>query len=115
LENTNVKDLPLLSIDDIPEIVVADLSFISLTFLIDALVKKYNHHYQCIFLIKPQFELSQKEVQNGLVKSKVLRRKAVDKIKNYSTTNGFIVDGIIESPIKGKKMGNTEYLICLHK
>jgi 23S rRNA (cytidine1920-2'-O)/16S rRNA (cytidine1409-2'-O)-methyltransferase len=97
------------------DIVVADISFISLTKLIDKLMTLFDYSYHCIFLIKPEFELSAKEIDKGKVKTKKLLEKAINKIRNYSELNNFKIFGVIESPIKGSKANNTEYLIYMEK
>jgi 23S rRNA (cytidine1920-2'-O)/16S rRNA (cytidine1409-2'-O)-methyltransferase len=115
IENTHLKDLFIDLFKTKIDIVVADLSFISLTKLIDKLISLFNYNYQCVFLIKPEFELSPKEINKGKVKSLQLQNKAVNKIKTYAIEHGFKVFGVIPSPIKGNKMGNVEYLIYMEK
>jgi 23S rRNA (cytidine1920-2'-O)/16S rRNA (cytidine1409-2'-O)-methyltransferase len=95
--------------------VVADLSFISLTKLIDKLVTLLPYQYQCLFLIKPEFELSPQEIVKGKVTKPKLLDKAVNKIKKYAESQGFNTFGVIPSPIKGNKAGNVEFLIYLEK
>jgi 23S rRNA (cytidine1920-2'-O)/16S rRNA (cytidine1409-2'-O)-methyltransferase len=115
LENLHFKDLHLDMFTTKIDLVLADLSFISLTKLINKLVKLLPYAYQAIFLIKPEFELSPKEVIKGKVKNEKLHDKAIQKIKDYAIKNNYLVKGIIPSPIKGNKLGNSEFLIYLDK
>jgi 23S rRNA (cytidine1920-2'-O)/16S rRNA (cytidine1409-2'-O)-methyltransferase len=115
IENMHFKDLTTALFHQQIDIVVADLSFISLTKLIDKLVNLFPYQYQGIFLIKPEFELSPQEIKKGRVNSVKLLTKAVNKIKAYAIKHKFKVIGVIPSPIKGKKAENTEYLIYLEK
>lgn len=114
-ENTNLKDLSINLFKHQIDYVVADVSFISLTKVIDKLVNLFKHHYWCIFLIKPQFELSVKEIKKGRVNQPQLLEKAINKIKTYAQNNHFKVIGITPSPIEGAKLGNKEFLIYLEK
>jgi 23S rRNA (cytidine1920-2'-O)/16S rRNA (cytidine1409-2'-O)-methyltransferase len=115
IENKHLKNLSLDLFQHHIDIIVADLSFISLTKLIDKLINLFNHSYQCIFLIKPEFELSPQEIKKGKVNNVKLLDKAVNKIKKYAIDHGFKIIGIIPSSIKGKKAQNIEYLIYMEK
>jgi 23S rRNA (cytidine1920-2'-O)/16S rRNA (cytidine1409-2'-O)-methyltransferase len=113
IEKTNFKDMNAGMFSVHVNLVVADISFISLTHLIEKISGTFDYHYSCIFLIKPEFELSPKEVKKGLVKDEKLHQKAIDKIVNYAKKMGFKVHGIIPSPILGSKKGNKEFLIYM--
>ncbi len=115
-EKTNFKDLNLLMFNEQIDLIVADLSFISLTTLIDYLIQLFDYQYEGIFLIKPQFELG-KEIAskfNGVIKEPKLWNKAINKVKEHLMQNNFQVIGVIESPIKGSE-GNTEFLVYCKK
>jgi 23S rRNA (cytidine1920-2'-O)/16S rRNA (cytidine1409-2'-O)-methyltransferase len=115
LENTHFKNLTSNLFNHRIDIVVADLSFISLTKLMDKLVNLLKYKYQCVFLIKPEFELSPQEIKKGKVNNPLLLKKAINKIIDYADTIHFKVLGVMKSPIKGNKAGNTEYLIYMEK
>ncbi len=117
LEGVNFREVESLSsLTNIPiDIVVIDVSFISLVTILDKL-KSLIMDVQIIALIKPQFEAG-KEIMDkcqGVIKDPKIREEVKDqlivKIKNL----GFEILGIIESPIKGAK-GNIEYLLRLRK
>jgi 23S rRNA (cytidine1920-2'-O)/16S rRNA (cytidine1409-2'-O)-methyltransferase len=114
-ENLHFKDMELNLFDEHIDFIVADVSFISLTKLIDKLRNLFNYKYQCIFLIKPQFELSPKEIKLGKVISEELTKKAVNNVINYANKYNYEVFGVIPSPIKGNKLGIQEYLIYMEK
>jgi 23S rRNA (cytidine1920-2'-O)/16S rRNA (cytidine1409-2'-O)-methyltransferase len=114
-ENLHLKDISKSMFKYPIDIVVADLSFISLTKLIDKLIKLFNYSYQCIFLIKPQFELSPSEINKGSVRDPQLHKKAIDKIIKYAKQNNYQINGVISSPIKGNKLDNIEFLIYMIK
>ncbi len=115
MERTNVR---YLSSEDLPErvdLVVMDLSFISLELIfpaIDPLIKSGSH---IVALIKPQFEVGRDLVGGGgIVRDPEARRFAIKKIEGAGEALGWSVEGITESPIKGAK-GNVEFLICFVK
>lgn len=101
--------------DFIPEkvdIITIDVSFISLTLIIPKALHFLKDDGVLICLIKPQFELSPKEIgKGGVVRDEALREKAVIKISDFCKSLGLNISGIIPSPILGQK-GNKEYL-CL--
>ncbi len=109
-EGINARHLEPTEIGESPEICVADVSFISLTLILPpafALLTRTGH---MVVLIKPQFELSRKQVgKGGIVRDPDAHREAVEKIR------AFVVgplhahwEGIIESPITGTT-GNKEF------
>ncbi len=109
LEKTDIRDLaPIEPVD----LIVIDVSFISLINIMDVLVK-WNAP-QIIALIKPQFEVSRAVAARcgGVIKSEVERKNAVKNVIQNFKKNGYNQQGIIESPIKGGS-GNTEYLAYL--
>lgn len=97
------------------DIVVADISFISLTAIISTLARFCHDQTQIVLLIKPQFEVG-KEFLNkqGIVKNELIIQQCTDMIKNNLTENGFTVQGIIDSPILGGD-GNKEFLLYATK
>ncbi|MBG69654.1 MAG: TlyA family rRNA (cytidine-2'-O)-methyltransferase [Roseibacillus sp.] len=106
-----------LTADDLGEqvnLVVMDLSFISLTKVLPAAMRVLQPSGEVICLIKPQFELSRDEVgKGGIVRDPDLREKAVSKIRGYvrEGLKGVWVN-CVESSITGMD-GNVEYLARL--
>ncbi|HEU0257626.1 MAG TPA: TlyA family RNA methyltransferase [Microbacteriaceae bacterium] len=93
-----------------PDLVVADLSFISLTQVIPALVATAAREADFVLLVKPQFEVGRRGVPAGVVRSARLREGAVNGVVAALFRAGLGVAGIIPSPITGEK-GNREYLV----
>lgn len=116
-EQTHFNQLTPSMFNDEINFVVADLSFISLTKLIDKLVTLFTHHYKLVLLIKPQFELSKEEIDHnkGKVKEAKLHEKAKNKIKNYAQLKGFKNIKISQSPITGNKGKNVEFLLYMEQ
>jgi len=93
---------------------VADLSFISLTLVLDSFLKLLRRNSEAIVLIKPQFELDPQRVgKGGIVRQETDRLAAVAKIEEFVVRQlGREWRGVIPSPTLGTK-GNQEYLACL--
>lgn len=106
LEKTDIRALKPLHKADL---IVADVSFISLTNISSNLAEWNPRHI--IALIKPQFEAPRHLAakSNGVIKSRQDRLRAIAQVANAFDAAGFERAGLIESPIKGGS-GNTEYL-----
>ncbi len=106
-----------LSADDIPELVdlvVIDVSFISLTLILGPAFSILKPGGDLLCLIKPQFELARDQVgKGGIVRDDSLREQAPEKIQQF-VTNELAKDwrGLTDSPISGTD-GNHEYLAWL--
>ena len=96
------------------DLAVADLSFISLTLVLDSILKLLRRNGEAIVLIKPQFELDPHRVgKGGIVRQEADRLDAVAKIQDFVLNQlGREWHGVIPSPTLGTK-GNQEYLACL--
>jgi 23S rRNA (cytidine1920-2'-O)/16S rRNA (cytidine1409-2'-O)-methyltransferase len=96
------------------DLAVADLSFISLTLVLDSFLKLLRCNGEAIVLIKPQFELDPQRVgKGGIVRQETDRLAAVAKIEEFVVHQlGREWRGVIPSPTLGTK-GNQEYLACL--
>ena len=91
-----------------------DVSFISLTMIMAPLFSVMAPRSEIVFLIKPQFELTPKQVPHGIVKTDENRREAIARVQDFFEENlrekyTAVSGDVIESPIKGTH-GNTEYL-----
>jgi len=96
------------------ELSATDVSFISLKMIMGPLMSCMARGADMIFLIKPQFELSPKEVPHGIVKTEENRQKAVSAVRDFfkaelAAKYGAKDCGLIPSPITGMH-GNVEYL-----
>jgi 23S rRNA (cytidine1920-2'-O)/16S rRNA (cytidine1409-2'-O)-methyltransferase len=107
IEKTNLKNLHLA---EKVNFVTLDLSFISVTQVLDNVYQLMTNDAEIIILIKPQFELSPHEIgKGGLVKDPILHQKAVKRVVDYLESLKFRVIGVIDSPILGST-GNKEFL-----
>lgn len=92
------------------DLLVVDVSFISVIKILPALVPLLQPHGSIIVLIKPQFEVGRGEVGGGgVVREQEKRTKAVNNVNEFAATLGLKIEKTIESPIKGAE-GNVEYL-----
>ena len=97
------------------DIVVIDVSFISLTMIIPPALALLRPGGVLIALIKPQFEVGKGEVgKGGIVRDEAKHREVVDKITEFVKSLGVGVLGVIPSPIEGAE-GNKEFLIAAVK
>jgi 23S rRNA (cytidine1920-2'-O)/16S rRNA (cytidine1409-2'-O)-methyltransferase len=110
-ERFNARNLVVDDIGERVNLVVMDLSFISLTKVLPSAFGILEEGGSVISLIKPQFELSRGEVgKGGIVREPELHDKAVEKIKKFVTEDlGREWAGLMTSPITGTD-GNVEFL-----
>lgn len=117
-EGVNVRSLTAAALagltgDDVrPELVVADLSFISLTQVLPALVGTAARGADFVLLIKPQFEVGRQGIREGVVRDAGLRAEAVSDVLWAAHDTGLGTAGLIPSPIAGGH-GNREFLAWL--
>ena len=92
------------------ELAVMDVSFISATKVLPAIVPLVVAGGAMVVLIKPQFEVGRGEVGGGgIVRDPAKRQRAIEEVNNAARELGLKVVGVIESPIAGAE-GNVEYL-----
>lgn len=97
------------------DLIVGDLSFISLTKILPAAFELLHPDGVMIMLIKPQFELSRADVgKGGIVRDPAIRQRAIDAIRNWVIQAGHRFDNVIESPLPGTS-GNIEFLALLRR
>ena len=97
-----------------PALVVADLSFISLTLVLPALVGCAAPEADYLVMVKPQFEVGKEMVGGGVVKDPKLRAAAVAKVAAGAADLGLGVAGVTASPLPGPS-GNVEYFLWLRR
>ncbi|VWL85386.1 TlyA family RNA methyltransferase [Oceanivirga miroungae] len=116
IENTHINKLEESELEyGLADIVVCDVSFISLTKIIEFVYKFSKDNSSCILLIKPQFEVGPENIgKNGVVKEEKYREYAISKVLEEMKKYEYEIIGIKESPIKGAK-GNIEYLMYARK
>src|SRR5262249_11396642 len=101
LEKTNTRFLTSDQVQDIIDICVIDVSFISLTLILPNAFALLKPDGVILALIKPQFELQRSDVgKGGIVRDPLLHQKAQDKIVAFVDDLGHVVAGIAPSAIK---------------
>ena len=112
-ERENARLLTAASLGDRVQLVVGDLSFISLRLILPAVKAVLLPGGDAILLVKPQFEVGKGEVgKGGVVRDDAKRRSALEAVKAAAEELGFAVVGEAESPIEGPA-GNREWLLAL--
>jgi 23S rRNA (cytidine1920-2'-O)/16S rRNA (cytidine1409-2'-O)-methyltransferase len=113
VERTNVRTLDPEVVASAPSLVVADLSFISLTLVLPALVRCVTPEAEHVLMVKPQFEVGREALgAGGVVRSAELRAGAVRTVADAAAALGLGVRGVAASPLPGPS-GNVEYFLHL--
>ena len=109
-ENTNARFLKQEDFDTAFDLIVMDVSFISVTKILPALVPLLKTGGRIISLIKPQFEVGKGEVgKGGIVREAEKHERVVYDVNAAAESLGLRVGGVIDSPILGAE-GNKEFL-----
>ncbi|MGH2635626.1 MAG: TlyA family RNA methyltransferase [Actinomycetota bacterium] len=109
LERTNVRELTAAHLPYAPDLVVADLSFISLRLAIPALAAVAAEVAEAILLVKPQFEAGPDEVgPGGVVRDAEVWRRAIEGVAAACAEAGFAPLAVMASPLPGPA-GNVEF------
>lgn len=107
LEGTNIKDG--LHFEEKCDLIVIDLSFISLTHVMDSILSVLKNQGELVALVKPQFEVGKKGLgKNGIVKDKESALAALEKIFDYLRERDLVIRMASPCAIQGKT-GNQEY------
>jgi 23S rRNA (cytidine1920-2'-O)/16S rRNA (cytidine1409-2'-O)-methyltransferase len=115
LEKINARFLSRDQVQELVDICVIDVSFISLTLILPNAVALLKPDGMILALIKPQFELQRSEIgKGGIVRDPRLHRKAQDKIVAFVNDLGHVVTGIAPAALKGAE-GNQEFFACIRK
>ena len=115
IENYNARYMNPSDFEDLFDLAVMDVSFISATYIIPSLYNCLKEGADYILLIKPQFEVGRGGLsKGGIVKDEGLRRSAIEKVTECAISVGFKLIGVTVSPIKGGD-GNIEFLAHLKK
>ena len=115
MERTNARYLTADMFDEIPEITVMDVSFISIRLIIPAAISVMGDKGVFYTLIKPQFEAGREQVgKNGVVRDPETHKAVLNNIIHFADNLGWTVIAIDYSPITGPK-GNIEFLAEIRK
>ncbi|MGI4792431.1 MAG: TlyA family RNA methyltransferase [Janthinobacterium lividum] len=112
-EGVNARSLTPADFPHLFDIIVADLSFISLTLVLPALAPLLAPGGELICLVKPQFEVGQAHLgKNGVVRDPKARTEALERVAGAAKALGLREKGRMTSPIEGSD-GNVEFLLRL--
>jgi 23S rRNA (cytidine1920-2'-O)/16S rRNA (cytidine1409-2'-O)-methyltransferase len=112
-DRTNVRDLDLRTVKVPVDLVVGDLSFISLTVVLDALIGVTAVDGDLVVMVKPQFEVGRGRVgKGGVVRQPALRAEAVATVMTAAEKRGWEAQGVTASPLPGPS-GNVEFFLWL--
>jgi 23S rRNA (cytidine1920-2'-O)/16S rRNA (cytidine1409-2'-O)-methyltransferase len=107
----NARYLRAEDIGESPSLIVMDVSFISVTKILPAIVPIAPAGCDLLILIKPQFELEKRDVgKGGIVRDPSLREKAVERVRAAATDAGLEIVGVRPSHVTGAE-GNQEYFL----
>ncbi|EHY88199.1 TlyA family RNA methyltransferase [Saccharomonospora azurea] len=115
LDKTNVRTLTPEAIEGVVDLVVADLSFISLRLVLPALAECAAAGADLLPMVKPQFEVGRQRLgHGGVVRDPDLRAEAVSDVLTEAAQCGLRTLGVVASPLPGPS-GNVEYFAWLRK
>lgn len=110
-EGTNIREVAPGDLGDPFDLVVADLSFISVTLVLPTLRALTAPDGQAVLLVKPQFEVGRGRLgRRGVVTSADQRRHVLLEVVEQAVRSGFSVRDLVASPLPGQ-LGNREYLL----
>jgi 23S rRNA (cytidine1920-2'-O)/16S rRNA (cytidine1409-2'-O)-methyltransferase len=113
LERRNARTLQSVELPYAPGLIVIDLSFISLTKVLPAVLACAAARYDCLAMIKPQFEVGRERIgKGGVVRDAVARREALVSVGSFAIGLGASVTGYASSGLPGPK-GNRETFVWL--
>ena len=112
-ERVNARYLEFAEIGELADIVVCDVSFISVTLILPAAVPLLQPDGQMVILVKPQFEAGKGQVgKGGIVRDPAVHQAACERVARAVRALGFETS-MMESPILGAE-GNKEFLLYAH-
>jgi len=110
IENTDIRALSPGRLSERADLIVIDVSFISLGLVLPAALALAGRPAKLIALIKPQFEAGRRQVKKGVVRDPQIHAAVCDDIAAKVAGLGWTVAGILPSPIAGGE-GNAEFLL----
>lgn len=114
-DRTNIRDLDVDRIGGPVDLVVGDLSFISLSLVLDALGGVTAEDGDLVLMVKPQFEVGKDRVgKGGVVRDPRLRAEAVSAVATAAERRGWGAQAVTTSPLPGPS-GNVEFFLWLRK
>jgi len=115
LDRVNVRNLTPAQVGEEIDLVVADLSFISLKLVLPALISVAKEGADFLVMVKPQFEVGKEKLgAGGVVRDVHLRKEAVIAVADAAFALNLGTLGVVASPLPGPS-GNVEYFLWLRK
>jgi 23S rRNA (cytidine1920-2'-O)/16S rRNA (cytidine1409-2'-O)-methyltransferase len=115
IERQNIRYLEPQQVAPEPNLVVADLSFISLRLILPSLVAVTAGDTDHVLMVKPQFEVGRERLgSGGVVRDPVARADAVSAVAGAARELGLGTAGVVASPLPGPS-GNVEYFLWLRR
>jgi 23S rRNA (cytidine1920-2'-O)/16S rRNA (cytidine1409-2'-O)-methyltransferase len=113
LEGINARDLDAATLTPPPDLIVSDVSFISLKIAAEPALRLAAPEARCVLLVKPQFEVGRDGIgKGGLVSDDALIETTVSDITDwFNALPGWTMTKLLASPIRGGD-GNKEFLLC---
>ena len=116
LERTNVRYLSGEELDSGPDLLVGDLSFISLAVALEGLISTTPSIQDLVLLVKPQFEAGPEQVaRGGLVRDTEVHEEVIRRVADRFASKGFGAVDVLRAPVSGRRAGNREYPLHLVK
>ena len=114
LDRTNIRTLDPEVVAPAPELVVGDLSFISLTLVLEPLLRAAADDADLLLMVKPQFEVGKDRIgHGGVVRDPELHVDTVMTVAERAHSLGVGVEAVTASPLPGPA-GNVEYFLSMH-
>jgi 23S rRNA (cytidine1920-2'-O)/16S rRNA (cytidine1409-2'-O)-methyltransferase len=114
-DRTNIRELTTELVGGPVDVVVGDLSFISLELVLDALLGVCAADADLALMVKPQFEVGKDRVgKGGVVRDPALRAEAVSAVADAAAARGWGARAVTTSPLPGPS-GNVEFFLWLHR
>jgi 23S rRNA (cytidine1920-2'-O)/16S rRNA (cytidine1409-2'-O)-methyltransferase len=113
LERVNARELRELPFE--PELVVADVSFISLRLALPPALALARAAWEAVVLVKPQFEAGRKEVKGGVVRDVDVRRRVVREVAEAAVEWEAETVGVVDSGLPGPKGNREVFLHLVHR
>lgn len=111
MSGVNIRDVNPGDLPFEPKMVVSDVSFISLTYVMEPIARLAAPGAHIVLLVKPQFEVGREALgRGGIVNDPEARLKALETVKAHAERHGLAVQATADSPIEGTH-GNKEYLL----
>lgn len=111
MSGVNIREVNAADLPWAPQMIVSDVSFISLTYVIPVIERITQPGAQIVLLVKPQFEVGRSGLgKNGIVEDAALRAQALATVVDCAAQHSLNVKATADSPIEGTH-GNAEYLL----